>query len=163
MKKILFLLVLVFTVLVSNAQLNVQTVSDYAHYKTVYTVTYFGSSMGEIRYISNPEQSGYYLLGVTANQFEKTMASIYLGQTKESAVKSIKDLKKLYDTSETGEYVVDGFKCKTHIVISYQMGAKSIQIKSDGVAGLSGIPSWFCTKDKHYNGAIDAINSFIEE
>lgn len=163
MKKILALIALVFAVVTASAQLNIQTVQDYAGYKTVYTVTYFGGKMGEIRYISDQEAPGYYMCGITGNQFEKTMATMYLGPTKDAAILSLKDLKTFYDKSEEGEYVVDGFRTKTHIIISYSMGAKVIQLKSDNAAGVSGIPGFFCMKEKHLNGAIDSITNFTEE
>ena len=113
----------------------------------------------EVRYISD---IGFVMFVVTDNRFGESMASIFLGEDKLSAVKSILDLKRFYDSAEDGEYVVDGFKCKTRIIISTYMGSKGIQIKSDGLSGVSGVPSWFCIKDKHYNGVIEAIKTFSE-
>lgn len=159
MKKVIIFSVVFFTVFVSFGQLDIKSVSEYGNYRTVYTVTYFGSNMGEVRYISD---IGFVMFGVTDNRFEESMASIFLGEDKGSAVKSIVDLRRFYDSAEDGEYIVDGFKCKTRIIISSYMGTKGIQIKSDGVAGVSGIPSWFCIKEKHYNGVIEAIKTFSE-
>lgn len=160
MKKIMMALTLCLISVVTFGQLNVQTVQDYAQYKTVYNVKYLGANMGEIRYIKN---QGYIVFGVTNNEFEKSMASVFLGTTKESAIKTLEDIKSFYETAETNTYVVDGFKCKTKILIWYSLGSKVIQIESDGVAGKSGILSWFVAKEKHYNGAIESIQTFVED
>lgn len=158
MKKLVFILVMFVATLTSYAQLNIQTVEEYANYKTVYTIKFMGSVMGEIRYIND---YGFVLFGKTDNQFEEKMASIYLGKTQDEAGRSIADLSAFYKNAECGDYIVNGYReSKTHIIIGKVYGKKSIQIKTDGVAGISGIPSWICIKDNIYAEVLHAIYSF---
>lgn len=161
MKKIILIIAVIALAFNSNAQLNVQRVDEYAGYKTLYTIKYLGSTMGEIRYIDN---YGFVLFGVTDNQFEEKMASIFLGKTKDEAGRSIADLSAFYLNAKYGEYVVDGaFGAKTYIIISKMVGRKGIQIKTEGVAGISGIPSWICIKDNIYSDVLHAIYGFNEQ
>lgn len=51
---------------------------------------------------------GYFLLGVSTNQFEKSMASIYLGDDKESAILSLKDLQSIKKTKPKDTLYVEG-------------------------------------------------------
>ena len=103
MKKILGILMVMMIMMSGMAQLQVQTVEEFAGYKTLYEIKYLGYYNGEIRYI---EGSGYILFGRTNNRFEDHMASIFLGETKDAAAKTIADLAYFYKNANSDIYIV---------------------------------------------------------
>lgn len=140
----------------SYAQLNLQTQEDAAGYKTVweYNGMYGG---GCIRYM---ERTGVYvLLGPTNNRYEDTMASIALGDTKESALKSLEDLEKIINKEiklPKGGFIVKAYgRGNTTIYRSNMTWA----IKEDYVAGESYVLHYI---GKKMNDVKEAINNFNE-
>lgn len=86
MKKFIFILVAVFaTVFQSYGQLQTKSIENARGYETVYK---FWMGYGEIRKMDN----SFVLLGASTNEFERTMHTIYLGDDKNSAIQSLKDL-----------------------------------------------------------------------
>lgn len=158
MKRIIVALMLCLVSIMGFGQLNIQTVEEYANYKTVCEIRKYGFNSGEIRYF--PEY-GYTLFGSTDNQFEKSMASIYLGETKTNAIQSIKDLQALQENGEIGQtYVLGGHKNKvTKAYIVKLMGYRTLYMKTDGIAGSSSSASCVIWSIDKY---IDKINSFQE-
>ena len=75
MRKLVVFMMLILPGVVTFGQLDIKSVSEYGNYRTVYTVTYFGSNMGEVRYISD---IGFVMFGVTDNRFEESMAKTFL-------------------------------------------------------------------------------------
>lgn len=162
MKKLVLLAAMVLSLFVAaNAQLNVQPVEEYAGYVSLYKFKYLGTVVGEIRYVKD---YGYVLFGVTDNRFEKSMASIFLGETQDEAGRTIADLSAFYRNAKLGTYVVQGFdNKKTYLTLSTMFGKRTIGIKTDGVAGESGVAYWFCAKDDVYGDVLHAIYSNKED
>ena len=162
MKKLVLLAAIVLSLFTTaNAQLNVQPVEEYAGYTTLYVFKNMGVNVGEIRYVKD---YGYILFGRTDNQFEEKMASIFLGKTQDEAGRAIADLSAFYLNAKEGTYVVSGFcGAKTHITIFKMYGKKLIGIKTDGIAGESGVAYWVCAKDKVYAEVLHAIYSNKED
>lgn len=158
MKKssIIFLLCIINTM--CFGQLQIQSKEEYAGYKTV--IEGFGGWV--IRFVpSDNENYGYYLMGSTDNQFETSLASVFLGHNKESAVTTINDLVNIQKIIEDngGEVIVKGFSNKaTTIFLStfYQP-----YIITEGVAGSSACVSWVL-QDKARKKMIKAIVDFVE-
>lgn len=89
MKKIITIIVtLLFVQIAANAQLTGVSLEEAAGYGTVWKAPLF---YGEIRYVKD---EGYVLFGATDNRFEKSMASILLGEDKNSAILTLEDLQK---------------------------------------------------------------------
>lgn len=158
MKKniIIFMLCIISTM--CFGQLHVQSKEEYAGYKTV--IDGFGG--WTIRFIqSDDENHGYYLMGSTDNQFEKSMASVFLGHDKESALLTINDLINIKQIIEEngGEVVVKGFSNKATTIFLYTFNQP--YIKTEGVAGYSACVSWILQKSSREK-MITAIQNFIE-
>jgi chromosome segregation ATPase len=122
---IIILSVITFT---ANAQLVGMSTEEYAEYKTVWK-----HLDGYIRYM---EDSGtYVLLGSTNNRFENTMASIVLGDSKESAILTLNDLQKIVmketDFPKSG-LVVMGYNGKKTTIYKLQ---GTFAFKTESVAG----------------------------
>lgn len=134
------------------AQLNAQNYEDAVGYKTVWTL-----KDACIRHFDNGD---YVLLAPTNNDYENTMASIVLGNTKESAILSLKELQKIVKKEtklSKGGVIVKGCNGKkTHIFKSQGTFA----IKTDFVAGESYI-LWHMKN--RFEDAENAINKFNEE
>lgn len=162
MKKLVLLAAMVLSLFVAaNAQLNVQPVEEYEGYTILYTFKNMGVPIGAIVYIKD---CGYVLLGRTDNQFEEKMASIFLGKTQDEAGRTIADLSAFYLNAKDGIYIVNGVSgAKTRITLTKCMGKRLIGIKTDGVAGESGVAYWICAKDKVYEEVLHAIYGFNEE
>lgn len=149
MKKILFVLMLCISMVLTtnaNAQLNTKTVEDVGGYKTVYK---FWMGYGCIRYCDGT----YILMGASTNQFENRMHSIILGDSKESAILSLKDLSKLKKSCPTTIVVPSANNRNTKI---YKLAGETI-FESEGVAGYTHA-LFYLKIDK----AINAINCFNE-
>lgn len=153
-------LVLCLVSIIGFGQLNVQTIEEFAGYKTVYEINCVGTYMGEVRFIIG---TGYVLFGKTDNQFEKGMASVVLGITKESAILSLKDIRNLKETSSVGDVlVVKGFDDTPTKIICVREFGKNFTIKTNGVAGSSNILSYVTNTNAYYDKIINAINAFDE-
>ena len=155
MKRITFLTVILSLITIKSfAQLNVATHEEYAGYKTVWKAP---MGYGEIRYM---EPSGTYVIcGSTNNKFEEKMATIILGDTKESTNLSLDDLYKIC-TKETKipkeGVVVKGWNDKK-TEIYFTMNGPTI--KSDYVAGESFILFYI---KKRFDEVKKAIEDFEE-
>lgn len=161
MKKIILIIAVIALAFNSNAQLNIQPVEEYAGYESLYKFKYMGTIVGEIRYIKS---CGYVLFGVTDNRFETSMASIFWGKTQDEAGRTIADLSSFYLNGKLGTYIVKGFdNANTRITLSKMYGKRLIGIKTDGVAGESGVAYWFCAKDNIYSDVLHAIYGFNEQ
>lgn len=132
----------------ANAQLSMQSAEDAFGYTTVFKIP---MGYGEIRYIDG----GYFLMGVTDNRFEDSMASIYLGVDKESVCKSLEDLQMIKSEKPKESIYVKGFKQRTTTILN--AGPNGMAFCTDGVAGVSYALS-FLKIEK----AIISVESFIE-
>ena len=147
MKKIFFVLMAIFaTTFTSYAQLQTKTIEDVGGYKTVYK---FWMGYGCIRYCNGT----YILMGASTNDFEDTMHSIILGDNKESAILSLKDLSELKKSCPTTIVVPSANNRNTKI---YKLAGETI-FESEGVAGYTHA-LFYLKIDK----AINAINYFNE-
>ena len=147
MKKIFFVLMAIFaTTFTSYAQLQTKTIEDVGGYKTVYK---FWMGYGCIRYCNGT----YILMGASTNDFEDTMHSIILGDSKESAILSLKDLSELKKSCPTTIVVPSANNRNTKI---YKLAGETI-FESEGVAGYTHA-LFYLKIDK----AINAINYFNE-
>lgn len=137
MKKILFIILLCLcSNSLINAQLNIKTVEEAHNYQTVYECYIgFGTYMGEIRYFHS---TGFVLFGVTDNHFEHSMASIFLGKTKEEALETLEDLRKIVKREKEvpNDFIVKG--CNNKETQVYR-GPGEWLISTEGVAGTSHI------------------------
>ena len=110
MKKIIFILVAVLvTTFSSYGQLQTKTIENARGYKTVYK---FWMGYGEIRKF----ESGFILFGASTNQFENSMHSIYLGDDKNSAIQSLKDLGELKKNCKDVVVVIGANQKETKII-----------------------------------------------
>ena len=150
MKKILNALILCMISIVSFGQLNSQRIEDYAGYETVFKLS---MGYGEIRYLN---EQGFIYFGVTDNQFEKSMANIFLGTDKQSAIATLNDLSNLKNTIGKETLVVRGADGKPTQLFKSVVG--ELVFKTYGVAGVSHALS--LTK---WNKAINAIEEFKTE
>lgn len=138
MKKILTVVIIgiIFT-LNANAQLNGVSVEEASGYRTVYKISagVYEPGAGEIRYI----EGEYILFGVTDNRFEKQMASIVLGDTKESAILTLEDLQKIIkkETKLSETLVVRGFDGKYTRIFKHPMSVA--RFSTDGIAGTTDV------------------------
>lgn len=151
MKRLLITLALILVSASSFAQLNAMTVEEASNYRTVYVAP---MKYGAIRYINDT----YYLFGVTDNKYEDSMASILLGDTKESAVLTLEDLRKIVkkETKLTESLVVKGLGNKNTTI---QKGFGEILFSTSGVAGFSHL-LW--TMRNKFEDAKEAVLSFEE-
>lgn len=137
MKKIITLLIALMFAVAANAQLNGVSVEEVAGYQTVYEIKtgLYMPGYGEIRFI----EGEYILFGSTDNQFEHSMASIVLGDTKESAVLTLEDLRKIIkkEVKLSNDLVVRGCNGKYTTIIKYPMTVA--RFKTDGVAGYTDV------------------------
>lgn len=158
MKRLFVALMLCLISIMSFGQLNIQTAEDYAGYKVVCQVKTYGFNSGEIRFAPN---TGYYLIGSTDNQFEKSGASIFLGETKENMLQSINDLKNLQENGTIGQtYILPGLNGKkTEAFIITNLGFRTLYIKTEFVAGKSSAAGCLLYKLDKY---IKLINEFEE-
>ena len=160
MKKFMVALMLCLVSIMGFGQLNVQTVEEYAGYKTVCKINCVATYVGEVRFITG---TGYVLFGKTDNQFEKNMTSIVLGMTKESAILTLKDIRDLKESSSVGDVlVVKGFGDKPTKIICVRDFGKNLAIKTEGVAGSSNILSYVTNTNTYYDKMVSAINAFDE-
>jgi hypothetical protein len=155
MKHIFITIILTFATISAYAQLNGVSHETAAGYKTIWEAP---MGYGEIRYM---ESEGLYVLcGVTNNKFENSMATIVLGDSKESANLSLDDLHKIC-TRETklpkGGLVVNGYAGKS-TEIYFTMNGPTI--KTEYIAGESFV--LFFMKKK-FDDAKNAINTFKEQ
>ena len=158
MKKFITLIFVCISMLFSLtcfAQLKVVNTDDARGYKTVHKIQYpHPSSNGEIRYSSGT----YFLVGVTDNQFEKSMASIILGNTKDSAIQSLKDLQSMRsELPKDGVYVPGLGSKKTHIYKLRTMFREMV-FSTDGICGITYVLTII-----NFEKAIKAIENFNEE
>lgn len=134
MKKKAIILALLSFCLISqkaNAQLNVTAaVEQKPERLLVGQISYsylYKSSMGDYEYWAR-----------TDNQFDRNYTTLFLGNTPESAVLTLKDLKALMEKEVAGVLVQqeDG-----NVILTYQkqLGMKMLWIKQDGQAGRSWI------------------------
>lgn len=127
MKKIIFILVaLLATTFSSYGQLQTKTIENARGYKTVYK---FWMGYGEIRKF----ESGFVLFGASTNQFENSMHSIYLGDDKNSAIQSLKDLGELKKNCKDVVVVIGANQKETKI---YKLAGETI-FETNGVAGYT--------------------------
>lgn len=135
------------------AQLNVVTYEEAYGYKTVWKAP---MRYGCIRY----SDGLYYLCGSTNNKYEKSYATILLGDDKESAILSLDDLYKIV-SKETklpkGGLIVKSIDNKTTTIYKTINGPT---LKTEYVAGESYI--LYAMRNK-FDDAKEAINNFKEE
>ena len=135
------------------AQLNVVTYEEVYGYKTVWKAP---MRYGCIRY----SDGLYYLCGSTNNKYEKSYATILLGDDKESAILSLDDLYKIV-SKETklpkGGLIVKSIDNKTTTIYKTINGPT---LKTEYVAGESYI--LYAMRNK-FDDAKEAINNFKEE
>lgn len=151
---LIFVMAITLTSINTYAQLNTMTVEEYGGFKTVYERSALGIVFGEIRY----SRGEYILFGATDNDFEDSMASIVLGKSKESAILTLEDLRKIVkkEVKIDDEIVVKGCNNKyTHIY----RGMGEFLIETDGVAGSSHILWRMSNK---FEEAKEAIRNFKE-
>jgi len=136
-----------------KSQLQAQTVEEYAGFKEICR---FGPDKnGAIRYLKG---RGYVLCGKTDNQFEKTMASIFLGVTKESAILTLRDLRDLKDNIKEELVVTSGnpdSMTRIYFDSFYQLW-----FSTNGVAGSSWALTWLT--EKNLKKITTAIQEFEE-
>lgn len=111
---------------------------DYGRYKTVWQASSLlgniANESGGIRYLSN---GTYVLFGETKNQFEDSMASIVLGDSKESAILTLEDLRKIVNKEveiPKGGLIVNGVNGKKTTIYKSQ---GSFAFETEYVAGES--------------------------
>ena len=135
------------------AQLNVVTYEEAYGYKTVWKAP---MRYGCIRY----SDGLYYLCGSTNNKYEKSYATILLGDDKESAILSLDDLYKIV-SKETklpkGGLIVKSINNKTTTIYKTINGPT---LKTEYVAGESYI--LYAMRNK-FDEAKESINNFKEE
>ena len=150
---ILTILLCMFSVISFDAKAQLQTMSveESRGYQTVFKIP---MGYGEIRYI----KEAYILFGVTDNKYEKSMASIFLGTSKESAILTLEDLRKIVfrETKLTEPIVVKGF-ADSNTTILKNLG--EIMFKTSGVSGYSHA---FGMLRGSFDKAREAILSFPE-
>ena len=134
MKKIITIIVtLLFVQVAANAQLTGVSIEEAAGYRTVWKAPLFS---GEIRYVKD---EGYVLFGATDNRFEKSMASILLGEDKNSAILTLEDLQKIVKRKvKFSDLVVKGSNGKATTIIKGPLGEAAV-FSTAGVAGFSHI------------------------
>ena len=135
------------------AQLNAVTHEEAYGYKTVWKAP---MRYGCIRY----SDGLYYLCGSTNNKYEKSYATILLGDDKESAILSLDDLYKIV-SKETklpkGGLIVKSIDNKTTTIYKTINGPT---LKTEYVAGESYI--LYAMRNK-FDEAKESINNFKEE
>lgn len=162
MKRVITILMLFFISIAGFGQLNPTTIEEYAGFKTVCKISCYGWLGGEIRYLNN---IGYVLCGTTDNKFEKTMASIFLGETKENAIQTIHDLENLRRTADIKQiYVVKGVNNfgvdnTTKLYVRRVLGARMLMMETDNVAGISNTADYVAFSKNKF---IEAIRNFKE-
>lgn len=151
MKRTLFALMLACVCATESfAQLKTRTHEEEGQYEVVYDMKRLGRT-GQIRYTK--VYKGYILLGQSTNLYETNMHSILLGASKESAIKTLSDLKELKNTIGDKPLIVDGVKAGTKIWKTWGC----LCFETEGVSGYSAILCSF-----KYDKAIDAIEAFQE-
>lgn len=148
MKKIFATLMISLFIINVFGQLITQTVEQAHNYVTVYK---FWRGLGEIRYFDST--SNYILFGASTNQFESTMHSIVLGQTKEEAIKSLQDLQALKKQCKEELVVYGANNSETHI---FRAEGTTV-FATHSVAGYS-FALYYLKIDK----AIEAVQNFNE-
>lgn len=133
------------------AQLRTTTHEEAGNYSIVYETKYLGR-IGQVRHIKSIGE--YVLFGQSTNLREETMHSIFLGKDKESAIKTLSDLKALKSTIGDKTLLVDGFLGKT-TKIWKEFGC--LGFKTEGVVGYTAILCSF-----KYDKAIKALNAYQE-
>lgn len=134
-----------------NAQLVTKSIAEARKYTTVCEYSVMTVCFGEIRYTSD----GFILFGVTNNRFENSMASIFLGLTKEEALLTVEDLHKILQNKEMKEFVVKGFDNKNTTVYK---SFGTYFIETEGIAGASDILSYLKLKITKTKESIQNFN-----
>lgn len=129
MRKFLSFAILLMVFCSAKAQLNVVSTAANEGYETIYQ-SFIG--VYYVRYYAN--ENAFYLLGRTDFAEEQQMLSIKLGETKESAIQTLNDLKNL-DSKENDIYVEGMNGMKIRIAYFNSPLVKTYSFESEGVKG----------------------------
>ena len=133
MKKVLFFLFLVTTLscLKANAQLNITAAVEKKPERLL---------VGQVAYsyLYKTSEGNYEYWANTDNQFDERTCHLFLGNTPETAIQTLKDLRSLMEKEVAGVTVQqeDG---NVVLVFQKQLGVRMLWIKHDGLAGKSWI------------------------
>lgn len=148
MKKIIFLTALMMAMLpsVANAQLNIASRSG----KTV-TICQSRTMMGNAELRKSCEGI-YYIYISSSNQFD-FVELFFIGDSRESALQTLRDLERLFETTKKGEsvYITDHAKTKIHL---YKINKKQFSISFEIQAGIR------CLSLRNVQAFIDALSFY---
>jgi len=131
MKKLFLLLSLVFSCVSLYGQITIKEANDVNPYISLCNIKDAGVRTGEIRYFKSDGM--YVLMMSSSNQFERKMHSIILGDSKQSAIQSIKDLRELRNSiKKEDELIVLGLNGKNTTIVK---SGKGFYAATEGVAG----------------------------
>ncbi len=133
------------------AQLKAITHEEAGNYSIVYKMKRLGRD-GQIRHLKN--RGEYVLFGQSTDLQEETMHSIFLGKDKESAIKTLSDLKALKSTIGDKTLMVDGFNGRITRIWK-EFGC--LGFRTEGVSGIAAILCSF-----KYDKAINAMKAYEE-
>lgn len=147
MKKIFMAIVLCLVCTVSFGQLNIKTQQEVANYEVVFK---WWNGWGNIRYFYDTEQ--FVLLGASDNNYEESMHNIVLGNSKESAIESLKQLGELKQTFFKDVLVTYGLNNKQTKIYR---GGNGLVFETEYIVGIS-----YALCYLNVNKAILAIENF---
>lgn len=151
MKKIALFIVLFCLLFVNNSfsQLQNQLITKNAKHCILYK---FGNS-GNIQYF---DSIGYILFGKTNNKFENEYASIFLGEDKASAYKTLQDLQYLKRNNFALDKTisVNGYNAITKIYRSHLFSG--IVFETYDISGVTHIITWI-----NFKKALASLDSFV--
>lgn len=150
MKRILMAIMLGFISISSFAQLHKISLEEAHGYRDVIVFKNVVTA-GYIRYAGGT----YILCGVTTDHYDDEMATIYLGDDKESSIATIEDLCNLKLGKEP--IIVLGAAEAETSIFKFMGG---LEIETEGVAGISGVLGYLKPKKEK---AIKAIQDFNED
>ena len=147
MKKIFMAIMLCLVCTLCFGQLNVKTQREVANYEVVFK---WWMGWGNIRYFYDTEQ--FVLLGASDNQFEENMHNIVLGNSKETAIESLKQLGELKRTFFKDVLVI---KDLNNTQTKIYRGGNGLVFETEHTAGVS-----YALQYLNVNKAILAIENF---
>lgn len=131
---------------VANAQLNITSRSG----KTV-TICQSRTMMGNAE-LCKTSEGFYYIYISSSNQFD-FVESFFIGKSRESALQTLTDLERLFETTKKGEsvYITDHAKTKIHL---YKINKKQFSISFEIQAGIR------CLSLRNVQAFIDALSFY---
>lgn len=154
MKRFLIIILLGLMSTTGYAQLQIYSLEDLGGYHTVYSYKVEKVELLTIRY---NDYYGYVLLAQSDNIFARDMHSVYLGHNKETAIKSLRDIKYLDEIQDYGDLVItySGFGDRYTTLYRDDHG---LILKTEEVLGCSP-----CLQYIDYKKAINSIVNFSAE